>query len=111
VLGVARDWCPSVGLDRRTGLAWAGGYVGDGVTTSHLAGRTVAELIAGDETDRTVLPWVDHHSPAWEPEPWRWLGVHAIYALYRAADRSEALRPTASTSGWATVADRLAGRH
>ncbi len=110
VLGVARDWCPSVGLDRATGMAWAGGYVGDGVTTAHLAGRTVAELIAGDDTERTRLPWVDHRSPQWEPEPLRWLGVTAIYALYRAADRSEGRRLTTTTSAWARLADRISGR-
>ena len=33
-LGIARDWMASVGLDRRTGLGWAGGYVGDGVGTT-----------------------------------------------------------------------------
>ena len=30
-----------------SGLAWAGGYVGDGVGTSNLAGRTLADLITG----------------------------------------------------------------
>ena len=30
VLGIPRDWRPSVGLDRASGLAWAGGYVGRG---------------------------------------------------------------------------------
>ena len=44
-LGVPRDWCASVGLDRDTGMAWAGGYVGDGVATTNLAGRTLADLI------------------------------------------------------------------
>jgi glycine/D-amino acid oxidase-like deaminating enzyme len=29
-LGVPRDWWASCGLDRGTGLAWSGGYVGDG---------------------------------------------------------------------------------
>src|ERR1700734_2230971 len=29
-IGVPRDWCASAGLDRATGLGWAGGYVGDG---------------------------------------------------------------------------------
>jgi glycine/D-amino acid oxidase-like deaminating enzyme len=110
VLGVARDWCPSVGLDRATGMAWAGGYVGDGVTTSHLAGRTVAELIAGEDTPRTRLPWVDHHSRNWEPEPLRWLGVRAIYTLYRAADRAESADGGPRSSRWATVADRISGR-
>ncbi len=31
VLGVPRDWCTTVGLDRKSGIAWAGGYVGLGV--------------------------------------------------------------------------------
>ena len=46
-LGVPRDWCASVGLDRGTGLAWAGGYVGDGVGTTNLAGRTLRRPGAG----------------------------------------------------------------
>jgi glycine/D-amino acid oxidase-like deaminating enzyme len=88
-LGVPRDWFPSVSFDRTTGLARAGGYVGDGVATSHLAGRTVAELILGHETARTVLPWVRRREKRWEPEPLRWLGVNAVTALMTAADRSE----------------------
>ena len=44
-LGVPRDWYAGVGLDREKGFAWAGGYVGDGVSTSNLAGRTLADLI------------------------------------------------------------------
>lgn len=49
-LGVPRDWCASVGLDRATGLAWAGGYVGDGVSTTNLAGRTLTDLILHRDT-------------------------------------------------------------
>jgi glycine/D-amino acid oxidase-like deaminating enzyme len=65
-IGVPRDWCASVGLDRSTGLGWAGGYVGDGVATTNLAGRTLADLITGTDSEITRLPWVDHHSPRWE---------------------------------------------
>jgi glycine/D-amino acid oxidase-like deaminating enzyme len=114
VLGVARDWCPSVGIERHGagGTAWAGGYVGDGVTTSHLAGMTMADLILDRETERTALPWVGHRSRLWEPEPLRWLGVHGIYALYRAADRVEANHPDRmGTSPYARVADLISGRH
>ncbi|MEV4410908.1 FAD-binding oxidoreductase [Catellatospora sp. NPDC049609] len=75
-LGIARDWHPSVGLDRTTGLAWAGGYVGDGVAATNLAGRTLADLITGRESPLTVLPWVNHRSRRWEPEPLRWLGIN-----------------------------------
>jgi len=39
-LGVPRDWYSSVGIDRTSGLAWGDGYVGDGVTTSYLAGSS-----------------------------------------------------------------------
>ena len=52
-LGVPRDWFASVGLDRTTGLGWAGGYVGDGVATSNLAGRTLADLITERDTELT----------------------------------------------------------
>jgi glycine/D-amino acid oxidase-like deaminating enzyme len=89
-IGVPRDWCASVGLDRSTGLGWAGGYVGDGVATTNLAGRTLADLITGTDSEITRLPWVDHHSPLWEPEPLRWLGVNAGLQVMSLADRQEA---------------------
>jgi glycine/D-amino acid oxidase-like deaminating enzyme len=89
-LGIARDWTASVGLDRETGLGWAGGYVGDGVTTTNLAGRTLADLVLRRDTDLTRLPWVGHRSPAWEPEPLRWLGINAGLHGTSWADREEA---------------------
>ena len=91
-LGIPRDWHSSVGLDRATGLAWAGGYVGDGVSTTNLAGRTLADLITGADTPLTQLPWVGHVSPRWEPEPLRWLGVNAGLWTMKLADRSETRR-------------------
>jgi len=91
-LGIPRDWHSSVGLDRDSGLAWAGGYVGDGVATTNLAGRTLADLITGADSDLVALPWVGHRSPRWEPEPLRWLGVNAGLWTMKLADRSEARR-------------------
>jgi glycine/D-amino acid oxidase-like deaminating enzyme len=88
-LGISRDWHSSVGFDRRQGVAWAGGYVGDGVATTNLAGRTLADLISGADSALTHLPWVNHHSRRWEPEPFRWLGVNAGLLTMRAADRTE----------------------
>ncbi len=90
-LGIARDWAASVGLDRSTGQAWAGGYVGDGVGTTNLAGRTLADLILRHDTELTTLPWVNHRSPAWEPEPLRWLGINAGLQAMRTADAEERL--------------------
>jgi glycine/D-amino acid oxidase-like deaminating enzyme len=91
-LGVSRDWRPSVTVDRGHGFAVAGGYVGDGVATAQLSGRTLAELIAGVETERTDLPWVNHEWPKWEPEPLRWFGINAGLAMAKQADRSEERR-------------------
>ena len=88
-LGISRDWYASCGLDRRTGLAWAGGYVGDGVGTANLAGRTLADLITGTDSELTELPWVNHHSRRWEPEPLRWLGANGGLAVMTSADASE----------------------
>ncbi|HVX53284.1 FAD-binding oxidoreductase [Nocardioides sp.] len=90
-LGVPRDWCASVGLDPENGLAWAGGYVGDGVSTTNLAGRTLRDLILGIPSELTALPWVGHRSPAWEPEPLRWLGVNAGLRAMTLADTEERL--------------------
>jgi glycine/D-amino acid oxidase-like deaminating enzyme len=90
-LGVPRDWCASVGLDRGTGVAWAGGYVGDGVSTTNLAGRTLRDLVLERDTELVRLPWVNHRSPRWEPEPLRWLGVNAGLRAAAAADVEERL--------------------
>jgi len=88
-LGIARDWFTSVGLDRSTGMAWAGGYVGDGVSTTNLAGRTLRDLVLGNDSDLAALPWVDHRSKRWEPEPLRYLGINAGLRLASSADKAE----------------------
>jgi glycine/D-amino acid oxidase-like deaminating enzyme len=91
-LGAARDWHCSVALDRATGMARAGGYVGDGVTTTNIAGRTMADLILRRDTELTTLPWVGHRSRQWEPEPLRWIAIRSALRLALAADRSEVRR-------------------
>ncbi|SDF08810.1 Glycine/D-amino acid oxidase [Mycolicibacterium neoaurum] len=107
VLAVPRDWEAGVALDRASGLGWAGGYVGHGVTATNLAGRTLADLVLGQRTDRTQLPWVGHQSRNWEPEPLRWLGVRGLYTAYKVADRHEARSGSAKTSPIARVADLI----
>jgi glycine/D-amino acid oxidase-like deaminating enzyme len=109
VLAVPRDWAATVGLDRTTGLGWAGGYVGTGVAAANLAGRTLADLVLARETDLTRLPWVGRRTRAWEVEPLRFIAVHGLYAAYRAADAWEGFGGS-RTSPIATVANRVAGR-
>ena len=107
VLGVPRDWMPSVGLDRSSGFAWGGGYVGDGVGCSALAGRTLADLVLRRDTELTRLPWVGHKWPQWEREPLRWLGVRGVNALMASADRVE--NRTGRQSRRAKLVERLVG--
>jgi glycine/D-amino acid oxidase-like deaminating enzyme len=106
-LGIPRDWCASAGLDRASGLGWAGGYVGDGVSTTNLAGRTLADLILDTGSDLTRLPWVNHRSGRWETEPLRWLGINAGLKTMGWADREEAR--TGRPSRAAQVARRFLG--
>jgi glycine/D-amino acid oxidase-like deaminating enzyme len=110
VLAVPRDWCATVGLDPATGIGWAGGYVGVGVSTSNLAGRTLADLTLGNDTELVHLPWVNRRVRDWEPEPFRWLGVRGMYALLNVADRRED-RPGAGPSRLAALGNWITGRH
>jgi glycine/D-amino acid oxidase-like deaminating enzyme len=101
-LGIPRDWFPSVTYDRSSGFAQAGGYVGDGVATANLAGRTLADEILDRDSDIRSLPWVGRRSPKWEPEPLRWMGVNAGTLAFAVADRTEQRsgRPSRLASGF-----------
>jgi glycine/D-amino acid oxidase-like deaminating enzyme len=90
-LGVPRDWHASVGYDAEAREAWAGGYVGDGLSTTNLAGRTLADLLSGERTELTALPWVGHRSPRWEPEPFRFAGANAGLVAMESADLEESV--------------------
>ncbi|MCY3924358.1 MAG: FAD-binding oxidoreductase [bacterium] len=89
VLAIPRDWLPGLAFDPSAGIGLFGGYVGTGVACANLAGRTMAELILGSETERTSLPWVGAVARAWAPEPFRWIGVRSSRRILRAADDRE----------------------
>jgi glycine/D-amino acid oxidase-like deaminating enzyme len=91
-MGVPRDLLPGIGFDRATGFAWGGGYTGQGVASANAAGRGLADLILGRDTDSTRLPWVQHRSRRWEPEPLPWLGVHAMTTAGRLTDAKDRRR-------------------
>jgi len=87
-LAINRSFSPRALFDPTTGLAFAGGYGGEGVAASHLFGHTLAELICQRTSLRTQLPWaIDCASPQtalrrWEPEPLRWLTYQTILHSY-----------------------------
>lgn len=106
-LGIPRDWHARVVFDNTTGMATAGGYVGDGVALSHLAGLTLADLITGTDSERTRLPFVQNTWPQWEPEPLRYLGATAGIIGTDIADRIEAKTGRPSLVG--RIVDGLTG--
>lgn len=91
-LGMARRFRPHMLADRRSRIALAGGYGGEGVGASNLGGRTLADLILEQESELTRQPWVLSDQPLsqlprWEPEPLRWLGYNAIIQSFAHEDR------------------------
>lgn len=108
VLGVPRDWCASVSADPATGIAWAGGYAGEGVAAANLAGRILCDLVLDRDSELVRLAWVGRRPRRWEPEPLRWAAIRGLYALYRRADAAEAA--SGRGSRLARLADRASGR-
>jgi glycine/D-amino acid oxidase-like deaminating enzyme len=107
-LGVPRDWMPTMSFDRTTGIATARGYTGQGVATTNLSGRVLADLITGATSELTLLPTVGHRSPDWEPEPFRYLGVRYVQqAYFKLDERSE---QTGKPPDGHTLAERMS-RH
>ncbi|MBV6749055.1 FAD-binding oxidoreductase [Pseudomonas chlororaphis] len=92
-LGMSRRFQPHMLCDRANGLALAGGYGGEGVGASHLGGRTLADLILEQDSERVRQPWVIREGglqalKAWEPEPCRWLGYNAIIRSFVHEDQT-----------------------
>jgi glycine/D-amino acid oxidase-like deaminating enzyme len=107
-LGMPRDWMPSWSYDLSQGVASARGYTGTGVAPSNLAGRVLSDLILGIDSQLTHLPPVNHHSPDWEPEPLRWIGVRYVQLGFQRLD--EHGERTGQPPTGASLVERL-GRH
>lgn len=89
-VGMPRDWMPMASFDPATRVATARGYTGQGVSTTNLTGRILAELILGKQTELGTLPMAQRTSPNWEPEPLRWLAVrYAQNAFLRIDEAAE----------------------
>ncbi|CAN5830012.1 FAD-dependent oxidoreductase [soil metagenome] len=107
-LGVPRDWMPTMSYNRTTGIATARGYTGQGVTTTNVSGRVLADQILGNRSELALFPTVGHRSPDWEPEPLRFLGVRYIQQQYFKID--ERAEMTGIAPDGSTLAERMS-RH
>lgn len=99
VLGIYRDWFPRVSFDAERGFAYAGGYVGDGVGSSALAGKTIAHLITKTPSSLTELPWLNRPIQRWEIEPLRYLGISFGLRAMTLADYEERITHRPSVIG------------
>jgi glycine/D-amino acid oxidase-like deaminating enzyme len=107
-VGMPIDWTPAVRFDAKTQIGFAGGYTGQGVSTSNLAGRILAEEITGTKTALSSLPFVQRRSPNWIPEPLRWLVVHYMQNALERIDFAQESGKPKPPDAW--IAERL-GRH
>lgn len=89
-VAITRNWEPYVQFDRNSGFGRLGGYAGDGVTMSYLAGKILAHLVSGKESDLTQLHFVNKKIRKWEPEPLRYIAVNSLVKLSGIADKEEA---------------------
>jgi glycine/D-amino acid oxidase-like deaminating enzyme len=80
---------------------YALGYTGNGVAPSHLAGRVLADLVTGADTEATRLPMVNPKPRMFPPEPFRSIGAavvrRAIIANDTAEERGVKANPLAAT--------------
>jgi len=94
-MGVSRTMRPAVCFNKEKQFGWAGGFFGNGVAATNLAGKTMADLILERDTERVNTPWVNPErereldKKLWEIEPVRWLGINSRASLMHLADRAE----------------------
>jgi glycine/D-amino acid oxidase-like deaminating enzyme len=87
-VGMPIDWTPAVRFDPGLRIAFAGGYTGQGVSTTNLAGQMLAGMINGYSTGFESLPFAQRRSPNWIPEPLRWLVVRYMQEAYERIDEA-----------------------
>ncbi len=109
-IGVTRDWCATVSYNTIEKIGHIYGFVGSGITATNLAARTMLDKILAKKTDLTSLPWNDHVSPKWEPEPLRWCAIQSMYALLKYADYREKTKNLKNTSIIADFSYRITGK-
>jgi glycine/D-amino acid oxidase-like deaminating enzyme len=107
-VGMPMDWTPAVRFDRDTRIGFAGGYTGQGVSTSNLAGQMLAGMIAGRTTDFESLPFAQRRSHNWIPEPLRWLVVRYMQGAFLRIDEAA---EAGQRAPWDASIVQLLGRH
>jgi glycine/D-amino acid oxidase-like deaminating enzyme len=88
-VAITRNWEPYLQYDRKLGFGRLGGYAGDGVTMSYLAGKIMAAEVLDRKLDLRNLHFVNQPIKKWEPEPLRYIAVNSLVQLSNLADFEE----------------------
>lgn len=95
-MGMAVNGQAFVQYDGDQALGWVGGFLGNGVAATNLGGRTMAERLLGQDTERTALTLLNRSGDplkafqAWPPEPLRWIGINSWLKKLRFDDWRDA---------------------
>ena len=88
-IAITRDWEPYVRWDNEHGYGELGGYAGDGMTLTYLAGKAMAAEVLDISSDIRNLRFVNRSSRNWEFEPIRYLAINALIKLTDLSDFEE----------------------
>ena len=88
-IDVSPTHLPTFGSLDPGNVFYALGYTGNGVAPTHLAGKVIADLVSGADTDATRLPMVNPKPRLFPPEPLRSLGAAVIRRAIIAKDTAE----------------------
>ena len=91
-VSVNLDMAPEVGFLGDERVIYATGYIGHGVSASHLVGRLIADLVAGRHSDLTDFWIVNRKAIPWPPEPLSFALKQGVRAALRAWDAWEERR-------------------
>ena len=77
-IALTNNMWPSMGaIGSHKNIFYLGGFNGEGVAMSHVCGKVVADLVAGEKTEYTELPFANHMFGYSGVDPVRLLGTKA----------------------------------
>ncbi|MEH0020175.1 MAG: FAD-binding oxidoreductase [Desulfobacter sp.] len=94
-VSITTDMVPVIGFIGDKNIAYSIGCIGHGVSMTHLNGKTVSELVLGEETDLTDMFFVNRRILPWPPDPVKFIAAHMIRGCMHLGDLIHDPKPAA----------------